>query len=88
MSVEIKGEKFFKLFWHSDEHTLHSHTPTSHILNNILAVRNEVGVEDIDMEVWGGDLCHDITQTSNTDTVIVPWEFGKKLKGGEWMYVG
>lgn len=73
MTVEVDGKSYFKLFWHSDEHTLHPHTPTSHILNNISTVRKEVGVDSIDMEVWGGDLCHDITQTSDTDFLYLQY---------------
>lgn len=65
MTVRIKGKEHFHLFWHSDEHTLHPHTPTQHILNNISTVRKEAGVDTMDMEVWGGDLCHDTTQTSD-----------------------
>lgn len=65
MSVTIDGKKYFSLFWHSDEHTLHPHTPTTHILTNIDRLRSEIGHDTIDMEVWGGDLCDDNTSTSN-----------------------
>lgn len=71
MSVVINGKNYFSLFWHSDEHTLHPHTPTSHILSNIDRLRNEVGADAIDMEVWGGDLCDDNTYTSNPDYIYL-----------------
>ena len=79
MATEVKGEKFFKMLWHSDEHTLHPHTPTTHILRNIDTVRKEVGVDDTDMDVWGGDLCHDITQTSNPDYLYLQYWVKKYL---------
>lgn len=71
MSLMIDGKKYFKMFWHSDEHTIHPNTPTQHILNNITRVMNEVGVDDTDIDVWGGDLCHDATQTSDLNFIYL-----------------
>lgn len=67
MSVVRNGQTLFKLFWHSDEHTLHPHTPTSHILTNINRMREKIGIDEIDLEVWGGDLCEGSTHTSDHD---------------------
>lgn len=71
MSVIVNSKKMFKMFWHSDEHTIHPHTATQHILANIDKVRNFVNPETIDMEVWGGDLCHDNTHTSDPDFIFL-----------------
>ena len=79
MTIQIKDKEYFHLFWHSDEHTLHPHTPTPHILSNIEKVRKEAGVDTIDMEAWGGDLCHDITQTSDPNYVYLQWWLKKYL---------
>lgn len=68
MSTVIDKEKMFSMLWSSDHHNLHPHTPTSYILNNYAKIREEVEVKySIDLEVWGGDLTHDTTDTSNPD---------------------
>lgn len=71
MSVIVNNKKMFKLFWHSDEHTLHPHTPTKHILSNIDKVRDSLNPDSIDLEVWGGDLCHDNTHASDADFIFL-----------------
>lgn len=73
MTIKINGKEHFHLLWHSDQHTLHPHTPTPHILSNIDLIRKEAGIDTIDFEVWGGDLCHDITQTSDPNYIYLQW---------------
>lgn len=67
MTVTVNNETYFNLLWHSDQHTLHPHTPTRHILDNIQRFRESVGLDEIDIEVWGGDLCDNNTDTSDAD---------------------
>ena len=71
MTVMINGKKHFHMFWHSDEHTLHPHTPTAHILKNITLTRKDAGESTIDFEAWGGDLCHSDTETSDPNYIYL-----------------
>lgn len=71
MSVIRNDQLLFKLLWHSDEHTIHPHTPTHHILTNIDRMREKVGIDEIDIEIWGGDLCENSTHTSDHDYIYL-----------------
>lgn len=71
MSVKIGKRNWWYLFWHSDEHNLHPNTPTKHILGNLSQAYNLCDADKMDMEVWGGDLCHRSVHTSDPDYVLL-----------------
>lgn len=65
-------EKRFNALWCSDQHTLHPHTSTQHILDNLSRFYyKDNNLSDIDLSVWGGDFFHDLAPANDSNLLLV-----------------
>lgn len=64
--------KMFKALWSSDQHTLHPHTPTRNILSNMdKFYYRDNNLSEINLNVFGGDMFHDLAPANDPDMILV-----------------
>lgn len=64
--------KLYKALWLSDQHTLHPHTLTSHILANMSKFYyRDTNLDEISHIVWGGDFFHDLAHANDANLILV-----------------
>lgn len=64
-------KKVFKGLLTTDQHTLHPHTPTSHILSNLdNFYYKENNLSEIDLSVWCGDFFHDLAPANDANMLL------------------
>lgn len=62
----------YKALWCSDQHTLHPHTHTRHILDNLsVFYYKDSNLDEISHIVWGGDFFHDLCESNDPNMILV-----------------
>lgn len=68
----VSPDKMFKGLWCSDQHALHPHTHTKHILENMSTFYyKDSNLDEVDLVVWGGDFFHDLAPANDVNMLLV-----------------